>query len=55
MPTYELQCEKCKKTFSEKQTFEEHDQHAKIKCPKCGSTSVRHVLSSTFAKTTKKS
>ena len=55
MPTYELKCEKCKKTFTEKQTFDEHDQHTKVKCPKCGSTSVRHVISSTFAKTPKKS
>ena len=36
MPTYELKCEKCKKTFTANQTFEEHDQHTKIKCPKCG-------------------
>ena len=55
MPTYEFQCEKCKKTFTEKQTFEEHDEHKKIKCSKCGSTGVRQVIGSTFAKTSKKS
>ncbi len=55
MPNYEFQCETCKETFTEKQTFEEHDQHKKLKCPKCGSTSVRQVISSTFAKTAKKS
>jgi putative FmdB family regulatory protein len=55
MPTYDFKCEKCKKTFTEKQTFEQHDHHKKVKCPKCGSTSVRQVISSTFAKTAKKS
>lgn len=55
MPTYEFECENCKRTFSDKQTFEEHDQHKKVKCPKCGSARVRHLLSSTFAKTAKKS
>ena len=54
MPNYEFQCEKCKKTFSEKLTFKEYDQH-KVKCPKCGSTSIQQVISSTFAKTSKKS
>ena len=55
MPTYEFECEQCKKTFTEKQTFAEHDEHKKVKCPKCGSTNVRQVISPTFAKTSKKS
>ena len=54
MPNYEFQCAECKKTFTEKLTFKEYDQY-KAKCPKCGSTSVQHVISSTFAKTSKKS
>ena len=55
MPTYEFECAKCQKTFTEKQTFEEHDRHVKVKCPKCGGTAVRQVIASTFAKTSKKS
>ena len=55
MPTYEFQCEKCKKNFVEKQTFEQHDQHKRVKCPKCGNTTVHRVIASTFAKTSKKS
>ncbi len=55
MPTYEFECELCKKTFTEKQTFQEHDRHRRIKCPKCGSTSVRQLVSATFVKTSKKS
>jgi putative FmdB family regulatory protein len=55
MPTYEFQCEQCKKTFTEKQTFAEHDEHKKVKCPKCRSTNVRQIISPAFAKTSKKS
>lgn len=54
MPTYEYQCQQCKKAFTENQTFKEYDQH-KVKCPKCGSTDVQQVIGSTFAKTSKKS
>ncbi len=55
MPTYEFQCEKCKKTFTERQTFQEHDERKKVKCPKCGGTAVRPVIAAAFAKTSKKS
>jgi putative FmdB family regulatory protein len=53
MPAYEFRCEKCKKAFTEKLTFKQYDQH-KVKCPKCGGNCVQ-VISSTFAKTSKKS
>ena len=55
MPIYEYECRQCKRTFTEKHTFQEHDQHKKVKCPKCGSTRVQQVISPTFAKTSKKS
>lgn len=55
MPTYEFECEKCREKFTEKETFAEHDQHKKVKCPKCGGTSVHQLISATFAKTSKKS
>ncbi len=54
MPTYEFECEKCKKTFAQTLTFRDYDRH-KVKCPKCGATEVRQRLSATFAKTSKKS
>ena len=54
MPSYEFKCENCKKTFAEKLTFKQYDKH-KVKCPRCGSTAVQTVISSTFAKTSKKS
>ena len=55
MPIYDLRCEKCKETFTEKQTFEERDRQKKVKCPKCGGTAVHQVIAATFAKTSKKS
>lgn len=55
MPTYEFECAKCQEKFTEKETFAEHDQHKTIQCPKCGSTDVHQLLSTGFAKTSKKS
>jgi len=54
MPTYEFECTQCKKTFTEKMTFEEHSRK-RVKCPKCGSTKVNQLISTVFVKTSKKS
>ena len=55
MPYYDFKCTECRRKFSEKFTFEEHDQHKPVKCPKCGSKKVERVLGEVFAKTSKKS
>ncbi len=55
MAYYDLECQKCKHAFTVKQTYEEHDEHKRVKCPKCGSTRVEQLLSSVYAKTKKKS
>ncbi len=55
VPTYEYKCRQCKKTFTDKQTFQEHDQRKQAKCPKCDSADVQQVISRIFAKTSKKS
>ena len=55
MPTYEYKCRQCRKTFTDKLTFREYDQHKQVKCPKCDSTDVQQVISRIFAKTSKKS
>jgi putative FmdB family regulatory protein len=55
MPYYDFQCAKCGSTFTQKRTFEEHDRGKRVKCPKCGSQQVRHVIGEVFAKTAKKS
>jgi putative FmdB family regulatory protein len=54
MPYYDYRCSQCRKKFSEKQTFEEHERK-RVKCPKCGSQKVERVLGEVFAKTSKKS
>jgi putative FmdB family regulatory protein len=55
MPVYEFRCEKCEKTFDEKETFAEHDTHPKVKCPHCGSTKVGRVILPVEVRTSKKS
>jgi putative FmdB family regulatory protein len=55
MPLYEFHCKKCSKTFEDKETFAEHDQHPKVKCPYCHSTAVEPVMTPVGVKTSKKS
>ena len=54
MPTYEFECEKCKKPFTVGQTLREYDQHEKPKCPRCGSRVVRQRVTSVHVQTGKK-
>jgi putative FmdB family regulatory protein len=55
MPEYEFECAQCHTTFAQHQSFQEHDQHQQVKCPKCGSKDVHQLISAAFAKTAKKS
>lgn len=55
MPTYEFECAQCDHKFTEKQTYEEHDKHKKVRCPKCGSQKVEQFVGSFFTVTSKKS
>ena len=55
MPYYEFECLKCKKTFTVKESFEEHDTHKQVKCPKCGGREVEQLLTTVRVKTSKKS
>jgi putative FmdB family regulatory protein len=55
MPTYEYKCTECRKRFTVQESFEEHDRHQRVKCPKCGSQKVERILGAVFAKTSKKS
>lgn len=54
MPSYDYQCEKCRKRFSVVQRISEHTGRAPA-CPKCKSRRTRQVLSTFYAKTVKKS
>jgi putative FmdB family regulatory protein len=57
MPTYEFQCEKCRKRFELTYAITEYERQArkKIKCPKCTSTKVIRQISTFEVKTSKKS
>ena len=55
MPDYDYKCTECRKTFTEKLTFQEHDRGRGVKCLKCGSEKVERIISAVFAKTSKKS
>jgi putative FmdB family regulatory protein len=54
MPTYDYQCQKCRKSFSQTLTIAQHDTK-RITCPKCGSRSVKQKVTGFFAVTKKKS
>jgi putative FmdB family regulatory protein len=54
MPTYEYQCEKCRKRFTVIQRISEHTGRSPA-CPKCRSRSTRQLPATFFAKTVKKS
>ena len=55
MAYYEFQCTNCRKHFTVKQTFAEHDRDPKPKCPKCGSRKVGQLIAAVHVKTSKKS
>lgn len=53
MPTYEYRCKDCGHHFVEVLTVSEHDKY-KPQCPKCKSEKVEQMISSFFAKTSRK-
>jgi putative FmdB family regulatory protein len=54
MPTYEFECKKCGCQFEQVMTVNEHDK-AKVRCPKCKSEEVGHLIESVNVTTPKKS
>lgn len=55
MPAYEYKCNKCLTIFMKIETFTEHDKHAPVQCPKCGSVRVRQLITAPHVQTAKKS
>ena len=55
MPDYEYRCTKCEKTFTVRETFEQHDRHRKVRCPECNGVEVERVLTPVMGKTSRKS
>lgn len=54
MPTYDYVCKKCKKPFTMTLTLDEYEQ-GKVKCPHCGSGSLKQQVTSFMTKTSRKS
>jgi putative FmdB family regulatory protein len=54
MPTYEYECQDCKKKFSVISSISEHNK-AKTSCPKCNGKKVKQVVSTFITKTSRKS
>ncbi len=54
MPTYLYRCQKCGAGFERTEHLAEHES-TKLRCPKCKSSKVSHVMAPFFAKTAKKS
>ena len=54
MPVYEYRCDKCDREVTLTLTIREHEK-GEIKCPKCGGTSLRPLLSAFMSQTARKS
>ncbi len=54
MPTYEFLCTKCQKEFTVTMTIRERSEKAPT-CPGCGSSDLEPLMTSVFAKTSRKS
>ena len=54
MPIYEFECKTCGHHFERTMTIKDHDEK-KVRCPKCESEKVEHVIESVFVTTSKKS
>jgi putative FmdB family regulatory protein len=55
MPYYEFTCTQCKRTFSRKESFDEHDRRKQRACPSCGSRRTRRLIPVAHVHTSKKS
>ena len=54
MPTYEYECQGCKKKFTIIKSISEHSK-TKVSCPKCKSAKVKQSISVFITKTSRKS
>ncbi len=54
MPTYEFLCTKCQKEFTVTMTIRERSEKVPT-CPGCGSSDLEPLMTSVFAKTSRKS
>ena len=54
MPVYEYHCDKCNREVTLTLSIREHEK-GEVKCPGCGSESLRPLLSAFTSQTSKKS
>lgn len=54
MPEYEFECKQCGNKFTITESYKQRERHQE-KCPKCSSKKVEQLMSSVYAKTSKKS
>lgn len=58
MPQYDYHCEHCENEFTLDLSIAEHERKEKereIRCPKCNSSAVKHVIQSINVTTSRKS
>jgi putative FmdB family regulatory protein len=55
MPYYDFTCDQCKRTFTRRESFEEHDRRTRRTCPDCGSRRTRRLIPVARVHTSKKS
>ena len=55
MPFYDYECKDCGTTFTEQETFEEHERRRNLKCPECGSRRTHQLVPASHVQTSKKS
>lgn len=55
MPQYEYRCRKCRRRFSVRRSFMEHDHGQNPKCPKCESRAAERRISRVHVQTSRKS
>ncbi len=54
MPTYDFECRKCGHQFTQVMSMEEHDKK-KVRCPKCKSEDLKHLVEPVYVTTSRKS
>jgi len=55
MPFYDYDCSNCGKTFTERESYAEHERRRSLKCPHCGNRKTRQLMPAAHVQTSKKS
>ena len=55
MPFYDYECKDCGTTFTEQESFEQHERRSNLKCPECESRRTHQLVPAAHVQTSKKS